>query len=430
MTIVASKQNFDNPLAFSWNGELSRAGDTFNWKRLETQTPDSTAPPVPTECREHFRSSVERAVRNGRTEARSDFTVLLGGNSRQMRESVRLEEMSAGVWRASGMQMDVGDNIRIGLDPRKQAEDRLNHIISRAQCILWDAEVTEDAAGNLAWNTHVLSSESVQKWLGFDADGANMGEVWRKNIPEQMKQQMDTRCAEALRTGKSGFQQEFFFYGEDSKPRWMAEHVDITPLSAGRWNLVGVVIDISERKRVELELEQVNQKLLRLAREDDLTGLYNRRTILEKSAAEWSRWKRYGTSFSILIIDADDFKTINDRFGHDSGDLALRAISSRLREGLRNLDTVGRYGGEEFLVILPETDFQGALTTAHKLLDGISITPVRLHETDLRLTVSIGLACAEKSDTDFDSLLKRADTALYQAKSEGKNRVVVSAPPA
>lgn len=306
-------------------------------------------------------------------------------------------------------------------------ENRLKQVVARAQCILWDAEVTDDpATGKLTWNTHLISSDSLRQLLGFDPQGGNMGEVWHNRIPREIKAQMDARCADALRSGARNFQQEFYFLGNDGLPRWMSESVDITPLGPNHWSLVGVVMDISERKRTEQELEQLNNKLQRLAREDDLTGLLNRRTILEMGVAEWSRWLRYGAPFSILIVDADDFKTINDRFGHDAGDSALRMIASRLREGLRTLDTVGRYGGEEFLVILPETDFQGALTTAHKVLFGISVTPLRMQETDVRLTASIGLASADKSDASFDALLKRADLAMYQAKAEGKNRVVVS----
>ena len=179
---------------------------------------------------------------------------------------------------------------------------------------------------------------------------------------------------------------------------------------------IGVLLMASERMRAEFEY---------LATHDGLTGTLTRRAALEACAVEWERWKRYGTPFSVLLLDVDHFKRINDQWGHQAGDKVLADFSSRTASNLRKPDRLGRYGGEEFLVLLPESSHAPALATAERLRHAAEQAP----HTPLQpgCTVSVGVATAHAADSGVDALLARADAALYQAKHEGRNRVAASA---
>jgi diguanylate cyclase (GGDEF)-like protein len=157
---------------------------------------------------------------------------------------------------------------------------------------------------------------------------------------------------------------------------------------------------------------------------DELTGLVNRRRFNEALDDEIERSRRLGTTLSVLLADLDDFKRINDRFGHPAGDDALRDFAKLLRVHLREIDVAARLGGEEFAVLLPETDLEGALTVAERLRRHVDAR-AGARGSDVRLTTSIGVA-QYRSGTRED-LLRRADEGLYQAKQQGKNCVVASA---
>ena len=179
--------------------------------------------------------------------------------------------------------------------------------------------------------------------------------------------------------------------------------------------------------RTNLKLRQAIYKLKRLSREDALTGLLNRRMILERATGEWARWRRYVSAFSLMIIDADDFKAINDRYGHLAGDQVLKLIAHTIKRSIRTVDLVGRLGGEEFVVVMPETSAEGALAASQNIMSNIRQSPMRTDDFSIPVTVSIGIATVSLDDKNFDSVLQRADVALYAAKRQGKDRAVVSA---
>jgi diguanylate cyclase (GGDEF)-like protein len=179
--------------------------------------------------------------------------------------------------------------------------------------------------------------------------------------------------------------------------------------------------------RANLKLRKAIHKLKRLSREDALTGLLNRRMILERATAEWMRWRRYVSAFSIMIIDADDFKAINDRYGHLIGDQVLKLIAGTIKRSIRAVDLVGRLGGEEFVVVMPETSAEGALAASQNIMANIRQARLRTDDFTISMTVSIGIASVSPDDKNFDSVLQRADVALYAAKRQGKDRAVVSA---
>jgi two-component system cell cycle response regulator len=170
-------------------------------------------------------------------------------------------------------------------------------------------------------------------------------------------------------------------------------------------------------------LLQREERLEQLAYNDELTGLWNRRYLQRRLAAELRSAERHGRPLSIAMIDVDHFKAINDRHGHLVGDEVLAAIAERLREGLRDEDVLGRWGGEELLTILPSEPRGGVARAAERLRRGIAKRPLTSHA--IRATVSIG--CAESTGAEsVDALVCRADDALYAAKRSGRDRVVVA----
>lgn len=160
-----------------------------------------------------------------------------------------------------------------------------------------------------------------------------------------------------------------------------------------------------------------------LAAIDGLTGLYNRRHFEALSVAEWARFQRYLRPLSILIIDVDHFKAINDRFGHDVGDSALKIISNVCNSVKRDSDISARIGGEEFALLLPETNEAAARIVAQRLCDMVPEHSPTVHDEKLNLSVSIGIATATLSMSGIATLMKRGDDALYESKRAGRNRV-------
>jgi diguanylate cyclase (GGDEF)-like protein len=172
--------------------------------------------------------------------------------------------------------------------------------------------------------------------------------------------------------------------------------------------------------------EQRADDLETLAAIDGLTGLYNRRHFQILSLAEWARFQRYLRPLSVLIIDVDHFKAVNDRFGHDVGDSALKIIANACNSAKRDSDIAARIGGEEFALLLPETNEAAALIVAERLREMVRECSPTLLTEKLKLTVSIGIATATPSMSGISSLMKRGDDALYEAKRSGRDRISVA----
>jgi diguanylate cyclase (GGDEF)-like protein len=189
------------------------------------------------------------------------------------------------------------------------------------------------------------------------------------------------------------------------------------------------ISNLASEAGLALEVVSLYDNMKVMAVTDGLTGLYNHREFYQSLRRELERARRYRHTLSLLMIDVDDFKQFNDRFGHPAGDFALRKIGDLLRKCARATDIVARYGGEEFAVILPESTPGGALMVAervksevagHNFIDNASI-PVHL-------TVSIGIYSSDSGDVSEDQMVSLADEASYVAKKSGKNQVVVKAP--
>jgi len=174
------------------------------------------------------------------------------------------------------------------------------------------------------------------------------------------------------------------------------------------------------------DLVRNGQELERLATTDALTGLHNRRHLLQCAEAEWSRFQRYYRPLSLLIIDVDRFKSINDQFGHAAGDRAIAHVADILREGRRSSDIVARLGGDEFAILLPETDLAHATSLAERLRRQIEESPVVDDGRLVPITISLGAAEATLSMAGIHVLMKAADQSLYEAKSAGRNRTAAT----
>jgi diguanylate cyclase (GGDEF)-like protein len=178
-------------------------------------------------------------------------------------------------------------------------------------------------------------------------------------------------------------------------------------------------------------IEVFTSEIVRLATIDPLTGLPNRRGFMEGCGRELERARRYGGTLSVLMLDADHFKRINDAYGHAGGDLALQHLAELLLGTLRATDVAGRMGGEEFAVLLPETDIAGARQLAQRIRMNIAAAPLMIGHAPAALTVSVGVAAVPigklPGTGPIERALKEADEALYRAKAEGRNRVVMAA---
>jgi diguanylate cyclase (GGDEF)-like protein len=188
--------------------------------------------------------------------------------------------------------------------------------------------------------------------------------------------------------------------------------------------------DISEQKRVERKLKRLTARLRTHADTDDLTGISNRRAFFRLAQRELSRSQRAGSDSTLLMMDIDYFKRVNDRYGHQVGDRVLVNISATLGRELRQYDLLARLGGEEFAALIPETGTQRALEVAERLRRAVAAIVHDGDCPDLTPTVSIGVAVSHASQLELDPLISQADAALYQAKDAGRDRCILWQPPA
>jgi diguanylate cyclase (GGDEF)-like protein/PAS domain S-box-containing protein len=261
-------------------------------------------------------------------------------------------------------------------------------------------------------------NQSLQRFGGWDAgdvQGRHIGMFFPSddvNFP-----QPDALLAEAKRIGS--VETEGWRLKRDGSRLWANTVITALPdeTSAVR-GFVVVARDMTERKRMEDELKQ-------LATVDPLTGAFNRRHGNSRLAAEFERRSRPGQPCAVMMLDIDRFKSINDEYGHDAGDSVLCAMVAICNVGLRTADMLARWGGEEFLILLPDTDAAAAIAIAERLRETIATVkvPVGIHGS-ITFTVSIGVATPESNNVH--DLLRRADYALYAAKTRGRNRVVLA----
>ena len=296
----------------------------------------------------------------------------------------------------------------------RESEARYRLLAENSHDVIWTLDV---ATGRF---TYV--SPSVEKLRGFTPEEV-MAQPFEAALTPESAKIVNTTIKAMLERIASGDRSGLTTVAEIEQPH-RCGHIIPTEVvttwildEAGHpVSVLGVTRNIAERKKAEKELE-------RLAQTDSLTGLANRRHFMQQAEQELSRTKRYGGQLSVLMMDIDHFKTVNDTYGHQTGDLVLKALSAVCHATLREIDFVGRIGGEEFAIMLPQTAGPQAMGAAERLRQAIAGTGVPLeHGMPLHFTVSIGVATLADTQINLDTLFGFADKALYDAKHGGRNR--------
>jgi len=277
-------------------------------------------------------------------------------------------------------------------------------------------------AGNLGqWNwdyahNKVQFNDKKVEQLGYDPK--SVGEIGfefftEKLHPEDYDRVMDN-MREHLQGKRDAYEVEYRIKHKDGKYLWYYDRGTITKRDEQGKPLYvqGIVFDITESKNIE-------DKLVDMAEKDELTGLYNRRMLFQTLDKLKSEHQRNGQEFSLIMFDIDHFKKINDEHGHLTGDKVLEELASVVLEDKRESDSVYRYGGEEFFIVLPKTKKESALKVArrlHKKIQHLEIDPVD------QITVSMGVVSFEVGE-EVDDVIHRADDLMYEAKQSGRNRI-------
>ncbi len=224
--------------------------------------------------------------------------------------------------------------------------------------------------------------------------------------PEQLKLNIQTRLS-AIREHLQEFRES-----EDTRQQQLESQLEQLNLRVHNME--------EEGDQLRQRLQQKHEQAVR----DPLTGLHNRLAYDERVAHEFTRWKRYQQPMALMMIDVDHFKIINDRYGHKAGDKALILIAHQLRRHLRESDFLARFGGEEFVVLMPETELAAAQVAAEKLREAVQQCQFHYQGKQVPITVSAGLARLREEDDSIDQLFQRADRAMYRAKDAGRNRCI------
>lgn len=271
--------------------------------------------------------------------------------------------------------------------------------------------IADSPGGRYYKRSNVLRGETEDNRRKEDTKtviGKNLGEVlhWMAEILMSVAVEGEDRFRREIKAETSNGNQHFMVT--------LSAMLDVT----GRYEgAVVVVTDITGRKRLE-------EEILKLASTDELTGICNRRSFIEHLKAEIVRSRRYHHPLSVLMMDLDFFKEINDSYGHHMGDLTLKRFAETCLASLRENDLFARIGGEEFATMLTETGPQKAFQVAERVREKVSETPVSENGISFNFQVSIGVATLRDEDSDVEEILQNADQALYRAKRSGRNRVV------
>lgn len=265
--------------------------------------------------------------------------------------------------------------------------------------------------------TLIEVNPAMAAMFGYSDGNAFLASV--KNIKELFCLQSEYERYHAMLGSDGVHRQEVQACGSQRDKLWAEVSACVMFDEAGTNSIgvVGVLADVTERK-------QMLEEMCRLARTDSLTGLWNRGYFMELAGREVARCRRNGAALSLLIVDVDYFKSVNDTYGHGVGDHALIALAQDLRHSIREVDVVGRLGGEEFVVMLPDASQQDAVRVSERIAATVRENIKECDGCTVSLTVSVGLTSLSAAD-DLDAALKYADIALYAAKKKGRDRVEV-----
>ena len=301
---------------------------------------------------------------------------------------------------------------------RKKAEIALEERARQLRFVLEGSEL-----GFWDWDVVSGKVERNPRWgqiLGYTFEELqHTAQQWSDFVHPDDRERAWASVFDALEGRTAAHKLEYRMLHKDGSIRWILDQAKVMQRDENGKGIrmCGTHTDITERKLLEEELR-------RQAHIDYLTGVHNRRHFMERAEQELSRAHRYGSPLSMLMLDIDHFKQINDRYGHKVGDIVLKAVADLCHATFRDVDILGRLGGEEFAVLLPETDQHFAVDAAERLRETITNARIPLAEgLPVTFSVSIGVSSLSSPDDNIDVLLSLADKALYAAKDGGRNRV-------
>lgn len=303
---------------------------------------------------------------------------------------------------------DVTDRLA-AQEALRQSEARYALALAAAGVGAWDRDL---ASGEIVW------SDNVEPMFGLKPGAFGRTFTDFLELVHPADRDAVVEAGQRCLSGSGEYRAEYRVPLPGGKTCWILSRGNVIRDAEGRpVRLTGVLQDVTERRGLEADL-------VRLATQDELTRLPNRRHFLEQARREVERSRRYGSALSLLMVDADHFKQVNDTHGHAAGDAVLRSLAETGRKLLRDADHMGRLGGEEFALLLPETDLAQAVVVAERLRKAVGEMRVALPEGgEAQLTVSVGVAALGPDTENLDELMRRADAALYAAKDKGRNRV-------
>lgn len=279
----------------------------------------------------------------------------------------------------------------------------------------------KDKDSKFIWNNYVHA-----KQLGVETPDELVGKTDMDFFPVEFAQKARQVEMEIMRTGIPVLNiEEELYLDEDNVKYYSASKYPLYDKDNNIIGIWGISRDITETKKLEIELERSYHKMELLARVDDLSGLYNRRYFyetLEKYASLYEK-RTDGSTFALLVIDVDDITNINDQYGQQNGDIVLKSVAERCVANVRTEDTCFRTGGDEFAIVLLDTEKITAVGLAKKLVELMATEPIVLDGRRERVTISAGLSMFDPADPDISDLLSKAERKLNKSKREGKNKV-------
>jgi len=278
--------------------------------------------------------------------------------------------------------------------------------------VLWNRFLqvhTDKVANNIIGQSIFIAFPEVpERWLS-----RKLGSVLQLNTPSFCSWQQRHHLFELPHTRPITTDSEF-----------MAQNCTFLPIETDGIvkNICILIEDVTDVCHYQTQLQKTLDELAKISRIDGLTQIYNRRHWQESLEQEYAKAQRHDKKLSLIMLDLDYFKLLNDNYGHQCGDMVLIEVSALISSLLRVEDVFGRYGGEEFAIILPETELSGAMDLAQRICNSIATKDLTYKDHNIKVTVSLGVAQLSAGESNYEALITQSDSALYQAKGQGRNQ--------